>query len=81
MMNNEWKWRGMCEHICYGSATSTNEAKTEVRGRPKYEVSPSSANPNEHVPPPFVSPIPPFNTTIFSFFEGTWTTEIKHGEK
>jgi hypothetical protein len=71
----------MCKHICHRGATCTNEAKTEVGGGPKYEVSPSSANLHDLVPPPFAMPIPPYNGTIFSFREGTWTTEIKYGEK
>ena len=79
--NDERKGRGMCEHICYRRATCTNEAKTEVGCRAKYEVSPSSANLHELVPPPFAMPIPPYNGAIFIFLEGTWTTEIKYVKK
>ena len=81
VIDNEWKGRGMCEHICYRRATCTNEAKTEVGGGPKYEVSPSSANLHDLVPPPFAMPIPPYNGAIFIFLEGTWTTEIKYVKK
>jgi len=81
VINNEGKGRGMCEHICHRRATCTNEAKTEVGCRPKYEVSPSSANLHELVPPPFAMPIPPYNGAIFIFLEGTWTTEIKYVKK
>ena len=30
ILNNERKGGGMCQHICYGSAISTNEAETQV---------------------------------------------------
>ncbi len=53
----------------------------EVGGGPKYEVSPSSANLDELVPPPFVMPIPPYNNAIFIFLEGAWTREIKYVKK
>ena len=30
IVNDEWKRRRMCQHICYGSAMGTNEAETQV---------------------------------------------------
>jgi hypothetical protein len=30
ILDDERKRRGMCEHICYGSARCTNEAETQV---------------------------------------------------
>jgi hypothetical protein len=81
VINNEGKGRRMSEHICHGRARCTNEAKTEVGGRPKYDVSPSSANVHESVPPPFLTPIRPHGNAIFIFLEGTWSTVIKYGEK
>ena len=30
IFNDERKRRGMCQHICYGSATGTKEAETQV---------------------------------------------------
>jgi len=30
MVNDEWKRRGMSQHVCYGSATCTDEAETQV---------------------------------------------------
>jgi len=30
VINNERKTRGVCEHICYGRATGTNEAEMQV---------------------------------------------------
>jgi hypothetical protein len=81
VINDEGKRGGMGEHICYGRARCTNEAKTEVGGRPKYEGSPSSANLHESVPPPFVAPIRPHDKAIFIFPERIWSTEVKYGEK
>jgi hypothetical protein len=52
-----------------------------VGGGPEYEVSPSSANLDELVPPPFAMPISPYNGAIFVFLEGTWTREIKYVKK
>ena len=68
VINNEWEGRGMCEHICYGRATCTNETKAEVGGRPEYEVSPSSANLHELVPPAFAIPMTPLQDTPFVVF-------------
>jgi len=28
--NDEWKRRGMCQHVCYGTVTCTDEAETQV---------------------------------------------------
>ena len=71
----------MRQHICYGGATCTNEAETQVGGRGKYEVSPSSANLHGLVPPTFSAPIPPPNEAILILLKGTRSTEIKYLEK
>lgn len=53
----------MCQHVCNGCANCTDEAKTEVGCRPKYEVPPSLANVHEFVPPFFtVPPLPSCDT-------------------
>ncbi len=80
ILNNERKGRGMCQHICYGSARCTNEGETQVGCCTKDEVSPSSTGLRELVPPPFVAPIP-LNIAVFFFLKGTWSTEIKYVEK
>jgi hypothetical protein len=49
----------MCQHVCNWRAICTDEAKTQVGWRPKYQVSPSLANVCEFVPPPFAIPSPP----------------------
>jgi hypothetical protein len=53
----------------------------EMRCRPKNEVSPSSANLHELVPPAFAVPIPQPKTAIFIFLEDTRLAEIKYVEK
>ena len=61
----------MIEHVCDRCARCTDEAKTEVVYRPKYdsylgrhptsEVLPSLANMWELIPPVFASPVPPLS--------------------
>jgi hypothetical protein len=78
--NDERKRRGMCQHICYGSAMGTNEAETQVGCRAKDEASPPSADLYGLEPPPFVAPIP-LNITVLAFLKGTRSREIKYVEK
>src|SRR6266851_446406 len=81
VINNERKGRGICEHICDGRSTCTNEAKVQIGGRTKNEAPPSSANLYELVPPAFAAPISPHDTAITIVHEETWSREIKYAEK
>jgi hypothetical protein len=80
ILDDERKRRGMCQHICYGSARCTNEAETQVGCGAEDEASPPSADLCGLVPPPFVVPIP-LNIAIFLFLKGTRSREIKYVEK
>jgi hypothetical protein len=51
-----------------------------MRGRPKYEVSPSLANLHEFIPPTFVGQIVPLNKAFF-LLEEIGFAEIKYAEK
>jgi hypothetical protein len=59
----------------------TKKGEMEVRWGPKNEVSPSSANLYELVPPSFTVPIPQLKIAIVAFLEHTWSTEIEYIEK
>src|SRR5260221_8594245 len=50
-IHNEGKGRCMYQHVCHGGSVSTEKAKTKVECRSKYEISPSSANLHELIPP------------------------------
>ena len=60
VINYKWKGRQMCQHVCYRCAICIQERKPKVGCRPKYEVSPSSADMHELVPPVFMAPFSPF---------------------
>ena len=74
----------MCEHFCNWRAKCTDEAKTQVGRRPKYEGSPSLANSCEFVPPSFAIPFPPSSDTVViilvSVKDGR-SIEIEHVKK
>ena len=63
VINNEWKGRRMCQHVRNGFARRTDEAKTEVGCRPKYEVPPSLADVCEFIPPFSMVPFRPSSDT------------------
>jgi hypothetical protein len=74
----------MGQHGCDWRAMCTDEAKTKVRCRSKYEVSPSLANLCEFVPPSFASPSLPSCDTdniILVSVEDDRTIEIKYVKK
>ena len=52
-----------------------------MRGRPQYEVSPSSANLHEVIPPPFAGEIRPPFKAMFVYLDKIRPTEIKYAEK
>jgi hypothetical protein len=81
MVNDEWKRRGMCQHVCYGRSTCTDEAETKVGWGSEYEGSPSSANLHGLIPPTFLAPNAQANTIMFLFSKGVRSTEIKYVEK
>ena len=58
----------------------TNEAKTEVRGAPKYEMTPSPTNVGQLVPPTLVDPVPR-STFISIYVDQTWPKEMEYVEK
>ena len=58
----------------------TKEVETQVKGRAIDEISPSSANLDELVPPVFAAPIP-LDIAIFMIVEENWSTERKYVEK
>ena len=58
VIDDEWKGRRMCEHVCNGRAICTDKIKTQVRCRSKYDVSPSLANVGKLIPPLSVDPFP-----------------------
>jgi hypothetical protein len=58
----------------------TKEVETQVNGRMNDEISPSSADLDELVPPVFAAPIP-LDIAIFVIVEEHWPTERKYVEK
>jgi hypothetical protein len=58
----------------------TKEVETQVKGRMNDEISPSSANMDELVPPVFAAPVP-LDIAIFMVVEENWSTERKYPEK
>ena len=52
-----------------------------MRGRSQYEVSPSSANLHEVIPPPFAGEIRPPFIAMFVYLDKIWPAEIKYAEK
>jgi hypothetical protein len=81
MVNDEWKRRGMCQHVCYGCATCTDEAETKVGWGCEYEVSPSSANLHELVPPASLAPNAQARTITFIFSKDIRSAEIEYVEE
>jgi len=70
----------MCQHVCYRRAMRTKEVETQVKGRMNDEISPSSADLDELVPPVFAAPIP-LDIAIFIVVKEKWSTERKYVEK
>jgi hypothetical protein len=81
MVNDEWKRRGMCQHVCYGCATCTDEAETKVGWVSEYEGSPSSANFHGLIPPAFLTPNAQASTIMFIFSKGIRSAEIEYIEE
>jgi hypothetical protein len=64
VVDDKRKGRGMCQHIGYGRAICADKTKTQVEGRRKYKVSPSSANVGDRVPPTFATPFSALQDTV-----------------
>ena len=58
----------------------TKKVEAQVQSRGSDEISPSSANLNELVPPVFAAPIP-LDIGIFMIAEENWSTQRKYVEK
>jgi hypothetical protein len=74
----------MCQHVCHRRAICTNKAEVQVGCCPEDEVSPSSADVGESIPPVFHNPLPsPGETeigTLVFFPYKRWSIEIKDVE-
>ena len=58
----------------------TKKVEAQVQSRGSDEISPSSANLDELVPPVFAAPIP-LDIGIFMIAEENWSTQRKYVEK
>ena len=84
VIDNDGKWRRMRQHIFYRCSMCAKETKTEVGWGPKHEVSPSSANVRELVPPTFAVPMqPPYDafTVVIVLIQKRRPIETKDIEK